>query len=58
MPTAERAGQPFPQHLYQQIGAAIDYLRMLGEVRHCVHHAEDLQHGIDALQRPDCGDNV
>ena len=47
-----RAGMPpgITQHLDQQIGAAVDDLRVIGEVRFRIDHAEQLDDGLDAAE--------
>src|SRR5207244_887703 len=39
------------EHLDQQVGAAVDDLRLIGELRDGVDHAEQLHHVIDAVER-------
>src|SRR5262245_65593321 len=39
------------EHLHEQVGAAVDYLGLVGELGHGVDHAEQLHHVVDAVER-------
>ncbi len=38
------------EHLDEQIRAAVDYFRLVLEIRAAVHHAEDLHYPSDAIE--------
>ena len=51
MPTADRAWRPTPpEHLDHQVGAAVDHLRVMGEFRHGVDHAEQLDDAVHPVE--------
>jgi hypothetical protein len=40
----------FAKNLHEQIGTAIDYLWVFGEICGSIHHAKDVQHSLDPVQ--------
>ena len=42
------------EHIDEQIGAAVDHLRLVAEARHRIDHAEDFEH-LDLLKAAACG---
>src|SRR3990170_1662565 len=38
------------EHFYEQVGTAVDHLRLVAEIGFGVHHAEHLDHAPDAVE--------
>src|SRR2546425_11618555 len=43
------------EHLDEQVRAAVDHLRLVGELGRAVHHAEQLHHALHAVEAAELG---